>query len=213
MPSFKHDYARLQNLARVELAGASDAGILQALFEVLHEFFDTTNIWREDITVPIVTGTQEYTITSDQPGWFVRLLVVRDAGGVAQPVIMQEIGILTLRDPPGSDATWTATLAKTVDLPITRDALPEIPDWVLARWSPVILAGLKGHMMATTAKPYSDAKAAVFFEQKFRAGMVKAKAAAVHANTYGVNAWRYPQGFRVRGQRGGLSTTGTGFNS
>lgn len=213
MPSFKHDYARLTNLARVELPGTTDAGIMQALFEVLHEFFDTTNLWREDITVPIITGTQSYTVTSPSPGEFVRLWQVVDAGGIIQSVVMPDSGVLALRDPPGASATWTATLVKTVGLPITRDAQPEIPDWVLARWAPVILAGVKGHMMATTGKPYSDPAAASYFERKFRQGMIKARTAVTHANTFGVNAWAYPQAFRVRGQRGGFSTRGSGFNS
>jgi hypothetical protein len=134
MPQLVQDYQRLINQAVVELPGATDAGIRQALFEVFHTFFTETNSWQETITVAVLAGVTEYNLVIAEGGEFVRLLSLVDTNDIGQPAVTDMVGVLTLRDTPNTAATFTATIAKTIGVPVDREGKPEIPEWVVARW-------------------------------------------------------------------------------
>jgi hypothetical protein len=213
MPSFKHDYDRLVNKARVELPGVSDAGIKQALFDVFHEFFTETSVWKEDIEVPIVVGTTAYDLFPEEPGEIVRLFTVTNENNTEQPAILSDdFSQVIIAYPVNVDQTYTVTVVKTVGLPITRDAMPEVPEWVLARWSTAIFDGLLGNLMMQKSKPYSDGQLAMYHLRRFRNALTVARAAGLRRNTFGKNVWAYPQNFRVRGQKSGSSGNDRSFN-
>lgn len=204
MPNFKHDYERLINQARVELPGASDAGIKQALFNVFHEFFTETSVWKEDVEVAIVVDTTEYDLNSEEPGEIVRLFSVVNGNGTEQAATLSDdFTQVVLYHPVNVAQTYTVTVVKTVGLPITRDAMPEVPEWVLARWSPSFLDGLLGNMMMQKGKPYSDGQLAMYHLRRFRNALTVARSAGLRRNTFGKNVWVYPQSFSTRGQKSG----------
>jgi len=206
MASLKHDLDRLINSARIKLPGSTDAGIKQELWDTLHEFFYETAMWQEDITVNIVANVTTYSLVPEEPGEIFMLIGAVNSLGDGQPVMMQTIGTMTVRDTPSAATTWTATVAKVPGVALSRDAFPEIPDWVLPVYGPVIQDGLLGRMMHQIKKPYSDPRQGSYHTARFRSALVNARSAVMHRNTYDTNSWRFPQGFRTSGQRGGIST-------
>lgn len=212
MPNLTQDYERLINQAIVELPGASDAGIRQALYEIMHEFFTETDVWQEEISVSVVADTVDYTLTIAEGGEFVRLLALVNSAGAGQPAISDMVGNITLRDTPSAAATWTATISKTIGIPVDREGKPLIPNWVISRWEPVISAGLIGRMMMQNKKPYSDKIGAQYWLRRFRNGLGNVKSAILHGNLKGANTWSYPRGFAMtRGsQRSGGTDTSFG---
>lgn len=214
MPNLVHDYARLINQAIVELPGATDAGIRQMLFEVFHEFFTETDSWQEEISVSILVDTKTpYRLVIAEGGEFVRLLGIVNTRGTSQPAVADMVGVVTLRDTPSVADTWTATVSKTVGIPVDRAGAPLVPDWVVSRWEPELIAGLLGRMMMQSKKPFSNMALAKYHLQRFRNGLGRVKSAVLHGNLKGANTWRYPTAFSTRSQRSGIGGTDTSFGS
>lgn len=207
MPSLKHDYDRLVNQAIVEMIGASEAGINQALFEVFHDFFNYTGLWEEDISVPITAGTSTFDLVSPTAGEIVRLSVIRNSGNF--PVggwLSNDRTQLVLKAPLNTTDTFTVTVKKTVALPITRDGRCEIPDYVLPLWGPVIYDGLKARMYLQSSKPYTNPSAAGFHLKRYEYGKQACRASVRHGHLASGQAWAFPGGWRTRNQRGFTNT-------
>lgn len=192
---------------QTELPGVAKGMIGQVMFEMFHEFFDVSSYWLEDIPFSTVVGQQAYTLTpvGPPPGQIIRLAGVIDTGGVNQPAMMPEIGVLTLRDPPNTVQSFTATVMKTVILPCTPTGLVEAPSPIVARFFPGLLSGLLGKLMSQPMKSYSHDTLSVFHLKKFECVKTQARVAGIRRNTYGTNSWAYPQQYRVSGQRNGVS--------
>lgn len=211
MADLKHDYARLLNLARVKLPGATDAAIKAELFEVLHEFTFETNVWYEDIPMTTAVGVTTYPLISDMPGEIVRLISLRDVNFNSWPASMPTVPIVTLSYRPNEVTqviALTARVARVPGTPVTRDgetgSLPDLPDELLPLYAPNILDGLLGRMMAHINKPYSNERMALYHLRRFRSSLTATRAAVIRQNAYGANSWNYPQTFRSRGQKGGI---------
>lgn len=209
MPIAKQDFDRFMNILRVRLVGASDNGIKAELYGVIHEFLDGSSSWTEQITFVTQDSVREYTLTPTE-GQIIRLAGVADANDLPVPAIMATPGIVTLRNAPTAGNTFTATVAKTVVLPTTRDAVPLAPDWLLPMYAPYIEDGVCSRMMKQSNKSYSDVRMSAYYESRFRDGMNKARVASMRRNTIGAQAWRFPQSYRTNTQRGGVSTGNSG---
>jgi hypothetical protein len=214
MASQKADYNRLLGQVIVELPGASQAGIKQAMFPIFKEFFDFSLVWQETISITTVEAQTDYPLVSDQPGEFCQLIGVTDGNRNPRPCFLPgDLSTLVLRDSPNTGEVLTVVVAKTVGSPIDKNAFPEIPDWLLAKWGDGIFEGVLGRLQLQPNKPYTDNTMAMFHLKRFRSAMQQARTAALHLNTYGTNAWRFPRGFSTSTQRSGVGTTGTSFNS
>lgn len=215
------DVEHFLNLARNQLTGSSDHGIKMALYEVIREFLGESYSWVEHISLLVTAGTQSYLLTPRNGGQIISLLGVWDGLRVGVRARMPDFGTLIVDRPinvssvsPTSDATatlsaqnpWLVVVAKNIDLPKTRDELPIAPEFVLKVYGPVITAGVYARMMLEPGKSYSDKAMAALHMREFRDGIGVARANALHANLMNGQAWRFPQGFRVTGQRGGVST-------
>jgi hypothetical protein len=222
------DFVRLMNQARIKLTGASDAGLKNELFEVFTEFFDVSSSWTESIDFDAVAYHTDYDLSVDE-GQIVRL------GGVAassiyttsaaleaaealnngqtlgfhnQKAFMPSPGTIRLVNPPSSPMAMRALVIKSVDLPTTRDSVPVAPDWVIPKYGRYILSGLLGAMMNQPGKSYSNDTQGVYHLKKFQEGISRARVATMRANTYGAQAWTFPQGFKTRGQKGFMNIGG-----
>lgn len=198
------DVDALLNQCRVKLVGASDAQLKAEVFDTLREFFIDSNAWVESIAVPIVADTQDYTVIPTA-GFIVRLAGVVDENGIAQPADFGDYGILHFRNSYNNTATFYAYVVLTVARPTDKDGIPEFPDWVLPLWHDTVLNGVLGRMMQSPNKSYSDPKAGMIHEAKFKNGVAAARVAANQRRTIGMSSWRYPQTFATRSQRGGVS--------
>jgi len=199
------------NQARVKLPGASDAGIKGELFDVLHEFFSDSSAWQEAITFDVMPTLQDYALVADG-GQIVRLVGVMDANGIPVPASMPTIGTVLLQNAYDTAQVLTATVAKTVSLPIHRDYnnVPQMPIWTLPVWGRTILDGVLGKMMTQVSKSYTNETLGTYHLKRFRDGIAMAKTAMLRRNSFGAQAWQFPQGYRTRNQKGGVSSGGTG---
>lgn len=201
----KIDLDQLMNQLRIELTGASDAGLKGAFYEVCNEFFSDSSSWLEDIPISVITSTVAYDLVPGDGGRIIRLAGVVDPNGIPQQVLMPVIGQVRLRYPQNTAQIWTATVAKTVSFPTTKEQFPIIPDWTLQVFREAILSGVMGRLMRQPNKSYSDKTNSVYHLQRFRKGITDARVATMRRNTLGSQAWSFPQGFRTRSQKSGIS--------
>jgi hypothetical protein len=99
----------------------------------------------------------------------------------------------------------TATVVKNVTDPFGCYP-PNIPEWFLPKYGNGLLNGLLGYMMLQPGQSYSNQAMASFHLSRFRGTLSHARSATMRANAVGAQSWAFPQSFRVRGQRGGVST-------
>ena len=207
----KQDFDLFMDRARDKLPGASNASVKAEVYDVLTEFFRDTSSWLEDLTVHVFTDTTAYDIVPTE-GQIIRLIQVFDSNRIPQPATMANFGQIVLQWPTTVEQDYTVTVAKNVVLPKTSSDMPVGPEWVFPTWGNVILDGVLGKMMGSLARPYSNQTLAAYHLRRFRDGMAQARTATLRRNTYGVQAWAFPQGWRSRTQRGGVSTgNATGF--
>ena len=221
MPIHKDDFAYFMKQAQIKIPGASDAGIKEELFDVLDEFCEDSLAWRETLTIPILAGTTTgnvssnttYTLTPQDGGYIFMLIGVWDPNNIPQPAYLPtgegggvSIGLLTFVNPYNINQTMSVAVAKTVTLPNDAKEVPIFSETLFRRWHRYILDGLVGKMMDQPNKSFTDQKQADYHLRRWESGKAMARTQTERENTYGAQAWSFPQGFRTRGQRGGVST-------
>ena len=237
----KKDLNYLLNQARVKLPGASDAGIKHELYEVLHEFFDTTNAWKFDVQINVQPLIQAYGV-SVPSGQIIRLFTVLNQDLIQQPAVLKApslpgppggstSGPSSINTPPNPSTVtdfatislqlqysnaqiFTASLILNVAIPDESHGIPEMPSWTLSKFGRVVLDGLLGKMMGQPSKSYTQDSLSTYHLKRFRDGMAMVRIAITRSSTVGSQNWAYPQQFRTRNQRGGVSVgsqTGFGF--
>ena len=204
------DLERLMNNLRVNLTGASDAGIKSVLFNTIDEFFTNSNSWNEHIAFSILANVQDYTLIPQHGGMIKRLVTIYDTNAIVMP------GFLTHMEPPNAELhiVWPqnvttsakAVVIKTIVLPTTKKDVPVAPRWLLPMYERVIEDGVLGKMMNSQNKSYSDKTTAQYHLKRFNDGVVSARVAAERGNLLGGQSWRFPRQFRSSSQRGGVST-------
>lgn len=217
----KDDFEAFMNQCRVNLTGASDSGIKEELFDVLDEFCEYSGSWQETLTVPVLAGTTTgnvssnttYTLTPSHEGYIIRLVGVWDANVIPQPAFLptfdggpDAVGPLQLVNPVNQNQNFTVTVAKTVKRPTTRNGIPSFSDTLFKRYHRYLVDGVVGKLMAQPNKSYSNNQMAQVRQGRFRNGISMARVQTQRQNTLGAQAWSFPQAFRTRGQRGGVST-------
>ena len=202
------DLERMMNQARSKLLGASEAALKGELFDVFTEFFKDSSSWLEQIPVSIVANTTSYTLIPTQ-GQIIRLGGLVDANNLPQGAIMQTPPIITLAYTPTGGSTWTATVIKNVKLPLATKSFPDIPPFVLQLYNIVILDGLLGKMMAQVSKPHTNPTQSLYHLKRFRDGIAQARVATMRANSFGTQSWAFPQQWKTKSQKSGVSIGNT----
>ena len=206
---------RIIDGARVRLTGALDGTIRMELFSVAKEFFQRSNIWREEIPFIVVPGVDSYELNGEHRGLVNRLLWVEGArqppgSGLVHPgpmkfAVLPRTGGLTavvkIRDNPSQNELWYAHVALTVADPTDRLGLPFMPDWIVEKYSSTLTDGVVARLAAYPNKPFSNRALAAYHGREFRNGTNLAKNEAAHGNVFGGQAWSFPQGFRSRNQK------------
>lgn len=206
----RKEFEQFVSNAQIALTGASENGIKAALYDVLKEFYSDSGAWMEDIEFIPLANVDEYSLAPAQEGQLLRLVGVWDNKGLPVSAFMPDFGRVKLLHAPANsgnaDNKWTARFEKTVTLPTTRENIPIAPDWTLRVYSPHILDGVFGKMMAQPGKSYSNDSKAAYHLRRFRVGIAMARTAAKRMNNVGAQAWAYPRGFGRGSQRGNTST-------
>ena len=218
----RNDIDTVINECRVELIGVSDAQLKSTMFEVMDEFFRDTRSWKEQIVFNVAPpatspATQQQLATaltypiSPSEGQIVGLDgVFNNNGGTYVPAIMPDVENVLLAYLPNQASQYVACVWKNVSLPLTREGFPIAPQWVLQKWHIGIKEGMLGALMNQKNKSYSDPKGASYHLSKFRQFVQNVRTLTLRGNTYGAAAWRFPQSFQSRSQKGGVPVYGTG---
>lgn len=199
----ERDLKRFIDEVRVELVGASKAGIELALYSLASEFFRDTNAWTEVITLPIVINQQEYRLVPRLGGKIIKLVAVIDQNGFPVAALLPDFETLHLRHNPQNTTnvsqSYNVYVVKTVD--DSADGAPDAPKWLLSVYRQAMIDGVLGRMMSQENKSYSNAQAAQYHLRRFQKLESDAKVAAQRQNTMGAQNWRYPGGWRAASQR------------
>jgi len=215
----KQDWEQLIAQAQAQLTGAGIAALKNEMYDVLSEFLNDSSAWTEMVPFNVIPSTGvtstgapnniAYPVQVTE-GQIIRLAGVIDSNGTPQPALMFDIGTITLKFPVNVTQVFTAALVKNVYLPLTKDSIPQGPDWLLPIWHVGLLDGILGKMMNTPGRSYTNADKATYHLKRFRDAIARARVSKLRANTVGSQAWAYPQGFRTRSQQGGVPTVGNG---
>jgi hypothetical protein len=202
----EHDayWMMLMGQVQVSLAGASNAELKVQVFDVLDEFFMGSNCWQEAVTFTVIPNTLDYPVNVTT-GRISKLYAVIDQNNVPQPAFMPTVGIIHVPFAYTTVQPMTAVLTKTVTDPL-RCFPPHIPDWTLPRYRLGLQHGVLGNMMQQPGMSWSNPQLALFHLQKFRDEISHARVAMTTQNAVGAQNWKFPQQFRVTGQKGGVST-------
>lgn len=223
----QHDIMQLLNQASVKLSGATIAGIKAELFDTLTEFFDVSSSWLEHFPIDAAAYQREYSVAPGTEGQIIRLAGVigntnfatnaayeaaKAQGGstnlgswLPQAAVMPHVNDIILRDPPSNPQAMRAVLIKNVKLPTATGMIPQAPQWVLERYHNYILDGILGRMMGSQNKSYTNDALSTYHLKRFQEGISRARVAALKENTYGAQAWAFPQQWKTRSQNGYLS--------
>jgi hypothetical protein len=214
----KIDVDNLMNQLRVELTGSSDVLLRSMMYQVMTEFFDGTSYWTEWVPINAISGKHHYPITPTE-GQIIRLdmvVKVKSAangaapadGGYFVPALMPEVGVIVAEHAPDTTEQWAAHVVLNVSLPTLKDGAPIAPEFTLKQWFLAIKHGIIGEMMNQPDKTWSNSKGALYHLSKYRSYIQQARTIKRKANTNGATAWRFPQGFRVNSQQGGVPSFG-----
>lgn len=209
------DITRLMNDMRLRLPGALDNVIQQEMFAAINEFFQESNVWRQDVPFSTVAGTDTYPITPTGVAAINRLMWVYDTtnwnnnNGTASayncPAVaatMATPGTIVLDVAPSTVRSLVATVGLTLADPADSNNYPQFPTWIMSKYRSDFFDGVLGRMMSQPAKPYSNQQLAVYHLRRWRGAISKARVETRRKNSYGLQAWRFPQaGARVSSQR------------
>jgi hypothetical protein len=203
---------RLMENVRSKVLGVSVQTAQAELFSVERDFCDFTNVWQEDIDIPIVADMTTYQIapaTTPAPsnGQIIRLLNLYNSNDqdkkLVAPATMRIPGVVVLRRAPSENALWVATVAKVPVDPTDIQDMPILDDWIVAKYYDAFQNGLLGRLHLSVSKPYFNKDAGTFHWKLYNKARSEARVEVIHANDYGAQNWNYPQSFGVsRPQRG-----------
>lgn len=186
------DLTRVMNNARVHVAGAHDDVLKLELFNVLTEFMKGSHAWKDEVRFTTISGRTTYELVPNESATIVSLFGVEDQDELPVKATMPVPGTVELASDPGGAYAYVAEVALTVVDPVNSDGYPFMPDWLLARYYDVVLAGVIGAMFTQPAKPWTNERLAIFHTRRFRNGIAMARREARVAHLYEGQNWRFP---------------------
>lgn len=196
----------LYDRVRIELVGASDNMIASKFYEVFDEFFRDSMWWREVIIGELFANQLDYYLQPQhEPGGrIIRLGGVYDKNGFPVAATMPSPGFVRLLNPMNNNQTVAIVVMKSCEIPHGNE-LPRVPRYAVEGYEHYLLDGIAGKLMMQPNRAYSDNANGKQKYLSFRNGVNEAKIDAQHQNTFGRNAWFYPQQFRQTSQYGAIS--------
>ena len=198
-------WKRLYEDIKIQIPGVIDAVQAQVTFSLFKDFCDKTNLWQEDVAVPVAPEVTSYPFTLMGKGAVNRLLMMYDPKyehanrhWVQGHIQMTTPNILTINYAPSEATTWRAIIAKTPKDPATAERYPDIDTyayWIVDKYREALTYGILGRLQKMPGKPYSNAKEARDNTLYYNSERSKARVDGLHANVFGGQRWIYPQGF------------------
>jgi len=207
-PPWDHFY----NDIKIAIPGVTDAVMQQVAYQVIKDFCDKTNIWTEEVPIPVEPNLYVYPFTVADKGTPNRLILLYDPQlpgpdprWVASATMMQVPSTITIGYAPSEATTWNAVVAKTPVDPPDASHFPDLGAggiWIVDKYRDGLTFGVLGRLMALPAKPFSNPQLAKMNYQNYIAERSKARGDVIKANVFGGQRWIFPQGWATV-QRGG----------
>lgn len=197
---------------KISLPGVTHAVYAQELFRCVKDFMDKTNIWQETVTINGLANvlTYSFTVTKGTPN---RLLMFYDPATSTNPnfrywaanASMQVPGVIVIAYPPSNPVSWRAVVAKNIQNPVTPDLQPDIDatsQWIVDKYRDAFFYGTLARLQRQPIKPYTNMGMSKDNMQHYIAERGKARTDAIKMNTFGAQAWTYPQTFATVSRKG-----------
>ena len=199
-------WERLYSDVKIDVPGITDAVFQQKLFQCVKDFLESTNIWQESVPIVGMPNVNSYPVTLAGNGVCHRLLMLYNPelsppsyprwiqGGVGMSVP----GVITVPYAPSTQVDWTAIIAKSVTDPTSMENYPVLDDsysWVVDKYRMAFYYGTLARIQAQPAKPYSNPNLAAQNNRLYITERGKARTDALKHNTFGAQAWVFPQGY------------------
>lgn len=203
-------------VASPQVAGAPLVTMRHEWLASAREFFTRSTCWRMELDPIAITAAQEsYTLAS--PVADTRINYVHEAAipdrylspSAHHPVVLAnqesttptqfsspQPDIIRLWPMPSEDISFMTVTASIY--PTTQNVV--LPDYIGDQFFEPLLDGMLGRLMNYKNKPYSNPEGAAYHLSRFRSGMARVRASALHGLNESTNTWAFPRGFaRGRG--------------
>lgn len=183
----------LLDTLRIRLPGALDGAIRLELYNAAEELCRASNAYRETLVVALTPGQESYAIAP--PERVVLILYEIEHPTLDLSGCRFADGTLTLKTAPGAEdaATPLAVVVSLVPLFGAGDPQDWLPPRFYDRFHQALTDGALARMHAQPAKPYSDARRAVYHGQRFRNAIRIAAAGAAAPHALSPQTWRFPR--------------------
>jgi hypothetical protein len=199
-------WERLYADLKIDVPGVTDAVFQQKLFQCVKDFVEQTNIWVEDVPITGMPNVTQYPFTLGGMGTPNRLLLLYDPAisvpntyrWVQSGVSMSIPGVIQVRYAPSTQTDWVAVIGKSITDPASAENYPEIDpeySWIVDKYRMAFYYGTLARLQAQPAKPYSNPQLATANMRLYVTERGKARTDVLKQNTYGAQAWSYPQQF------------------
>jgi hypothetical protein len=171
--------------------GCADPLLEQKIKDTIDDFCQESGIWQKDLSISVTEDDTAYTLSPPAGTQIVRGLRLKRSdeaevtGFIYDPMNDQ----LLLDSKPGSDATWTLTVAlkpKKNDTAIYKDAL--IDDY-----GDIIASGVLSLLMMMPGQPFSNPEMANVYSNFYLTGRKKAKIQANKLLNKSQSLWVQPR--------------------
>lgn len=226
------DYQRLYENLQMHCTGAIWPAFKAELFEVVRDFCEKTNIYRQVQVLEVSQASTSYTLTPPASASVKRILTIGDVTNQTPPAAIGTfiIGESAIGSPgyslPNFCVVWPYGLVQPTTLqlfyplnntylwqvvytlfpidPVDSDGNPVLPAWILDNYFDTFFSGVMYRMCMQKAKPYSDMALASTRYKMYCAGRGQAAADVLQRNVYNAQAWQYPPGGVVYGRQRGV---------
>jgi hypothetical protein len=212
VPSYPWD--RVYADTKIVVGGLTDAVFKWVAFQVANDFTDATNIWTEEVPIPVVPDVTSYPFTLAHKGFPNRFMLLYDpamfaSGGEKRWVQgrcgMQVPGTITVGYAPSEAATWNAIIAKIVTEPVDANGYPDIEtadQWWIDQYRDALVYGCLARIFGMPAKTFSNPKLARDYQTSYISERSKARGDVIKANTFNGQRWQFPQGWATVTRKG-----------
>jgi hypothetical protein len=214
-----YPWTQLFRRIKTSIPAAIDDVIRGETFQVMIDFTQDTNIWKETIPISIQPNVYNYPFTVTG-GVANRLIIVYDPATQQSSnyppvwadsfISMRVPGIIALVRTPSAPVTWNVTVAKacfdnfmdTTQVPPVKTLWPNIDSWIVEKNNDAIFFGVMAYLQKQPSKAYTNPKDAEFNMRQYRSMKAEAKANDQMLNTLGGQAWTFPQGWATIRRKG-----------
>jgi hypothetical protein len=199
-------WERLYADIKIDVPGVTDAVLQQKLFQCAKDFIEQTNIWTEEVPITGMPNVTVYPFTLAGMGVPNRLMILYDPAisvpnnyrwvqsGVSMPIP----GTIQVRYAPSTQVDWVAVIGKSITDPSDAEGYPELDadyGWIVDKYRMAFYYGTLARLEAQPAKPYSNPNLASAHNRLYITERSKARTDVLKQNTFGAQAWSYPQAF------------------